>query len=254
MEYNLLMDLAIDLGYELSMSGAETFRVEESVTRLLQAYGVDSDVFSTPNYIMITIRTDDSTPITRMRRIGAHGNNMDSVEKFSNLSRRIVFHKPELRECHQWITDTRNSCRCYSRKMQRLGYFIGAGGFGLFMGGSWMDGLVSAGLGLALRYITWVLQKARLNQIFTNVVASFLLCFSSIALTRAGIGDNVNMIIIGGIMLLIPGIALTNSLRDMISGDIMSGMLRFFDAILVAAAIAAGYILAAQLIGGSLWI
>ena len=69
---------------------------------------------------------------------------------------------------------------------------------------------------------------------------------------RNGLGSNVNKIIIGNIMLLIPGIALTNSLRDMISGDIMSGMLRFLDAVLVAAAIAAGYILAGQLLGGVL--
>ena len=56
MNYNLLTDLAIDLGYELAMSGAETFRVEESMTRLLDAYNVDSDVFAVPNYVMVTIR------------------------------------------------------------------------------------------------------------------------------------------------------------------------------------------------------
>lgn len=93
-----------------------------------------------------------------------------------------------------------------------------------------------------------------MNQIFVNVVASFLVSLAAIALVNGHWGQDANKIIIGNIMLLIPGIALTNSLRDMISGDIMSGMLRFFDAILVAAAIAAGYILAAQLIGGSLWI
>ena len=63
---------------------------------------------------------------------------------------------------------------------------------------------------------------------------------------------DANKIIIGNIMYLIPGIALTNSLRDMVSGDIMSGLLRLFDAVLVAAAIAAGYILAGQLLGGVL--
>ena len=91
---------------------------------------------------------------------------------------------------------------------------------------------------------------AGMNQIFVNAVASFLLSFSAILLVRLGLGQDTNRIIIGNIMLLIPGIALTNSLRDMISGDIMSGMLRFFDAVLVAAAIAAGYIFAAQLLGG----
>ena len=96
MNYNLLMDLAIDLGYELAMSGAETFRVEESVTRLLTAYGVESDVFAIPNYLTITIRDSSGTPISRMRRIGYHGNNMDSVERFSSLSRVLDREKPEL--------------------------------------------------------------------------------------------------------------------------------------------------------------
>ena len=49
MDYITLMDFAIDLGYELAMSGAETFRVEESVSRVLSAYGIVSDVFAIPN-------------------------------------------------------------------------------------------------------------------------------------------------------------------------------------------------------------
>ena len=77
---------------------------------------------------------------------------------------------------------------------------------------------------------------------------------AAITATNLGLGHDPNEIIIGNIMLLIPGIALTNSLRDMISGDIISGLLRFLDAILVAVAIAAGYILAARLLGGALWI
>jgi uncharacterized membrane protein YjjP (DUF1212 family) len=89
-----------------------------------------------------------------------------------------------------------------------------------------------------------------MNQIFINAVSSFFLCVAALWLVPKGIGQDVNKIIIGNIMLLIPGISLTNSLRDMICGDIMTGMLRFFDAVLVAAAIAAGYILAAQLLGG----
>ena len=93
-----------------------------------------------------------------------------------------------------------------------------------------------------------------LNQILINVVATFLVSSSAILSVRAGIGTDANEIIIGNIMLLIPGIALTNSLRDMISGDIISGLLRFLDAILVAAAIAAGYIMSAQFLGGALWI
>ena len=89
MDYNILLDLATDLGYELAMCGAETFRVEESVSRVLSSYGIASEVFAIPNYLIVTVMMEDGTPITRMRRIGSHGNDLDSVEKFSGLSRAV---------------------------------------------------------------------------------------------------------------------------------------------------------------------
>lgn len=65
---------------------------------------------------------------------------------------------------------------------------------------------------------------------------------------RFGLGDSVDMISIGNIMLLIPGVALTNSLRDMFSGNTISGLMRFIEAILLALTIACGFALAASLV------
>ena len=240
MDYNLLMDLATDLGYELAMSGAETFRVEESITRLLGAYGVDSDVFSTPNYILITIRRDDGTPITRMRRIGTHGNNMDTVEKFSNLSRKIVFRKPPLEECHQWIQDTRKSCRCYSRQMQRLGYFIGAGGFGLFMGGTWVDGICAGLCGLLAGVVDNYLDSLKANQFFRTVASAFMMTMLAYVFAAWGISSNPDAVTIGALMLLVPGLLFINAMRDIIYGDINSGVIRIVQVFLVAAALSLG--------------
>ena len=83
MDYNALLEVATNLGYELAMAGAETFRVEESIKRCLNAYGIDCEVFAIPNYLVVSITTQDGQPITRMRRIGHHGNNLDAVEKYS---------------------------------------------------------------------------------------------------------------------------------------------------------------------------
>ena len=240
MNYNLLMDLAIDLGYSLAMSGAETFRVEESVTRLLAAYGVNSDVFAIPNYIMITIRTDDGTPMTRMRRIGYHGNNMDSVEKFSNLSRRIVFYKPELEECHRWLADTRKNCRSYSRDTQYLGYLIGAGGFGLFMGGTWVDGICAGLCGLLVGIVDQYLDNLKANQFFRTIASSFLMALLAYCLCAYGYGRNPDAVTIGALMLLVPGLLFTNAMRDIIYGDINSGVNRIVQVFLIAVALSLG--------------
>ena len=252
MDYNLLMDLAIDLGYALAMSGAETFRVEESVTRLLGAYGVNSDVFAIPNFIMITIRRDDHTPMTRMRRIGYHGNNMDSVEKFSGLSRRIVSETPPLEDAHQWLADTRSQCRSYSRKTQYAAHLLGAGGFGLFMGGTMVDGICAGLCGLLVGVVDNYLDKLKANQFFRTIAASFLMAMLAYAFGAMGIAHNPDAVTIGALMLLVPGLLFTNAMRDIIYGDTNSGVNRIVQVFLVAAALSLGTAVAWH-ISSSLW-
>ena len=240
MNYNLLMDLAIDLGYELAMSGAETFRVEESVTRLLKAYDVESDVFAIPNYIMVTIRRKDGTPVTRMRRIGYHGNNMDSVEKYSGLSRRFVTETPTLEEGHQWLSDARKCCRSYSRKTQYMGHLLGAGGFGLFMGGTMADGICAGLCGLLVGIVDKYLDGLKANQFFRTIASSFLMSMLAYAFGAIGLAPNPDAVTIGALMLLVPGLLFTNAMRDIIYGDTNSGVNRIVQVFLVAAALSLG--------------
>ena len=86
--------------------------------------------------------------------------------------------------------------------------------------------------------------------VFNNVVSSAVLTLLAFLTVKAFPGCEASKIIIGGIMLLMPGVALTNSIRDVISGDIVSGMLRFAEAMIIALAIAAGYILVSVVFGG----
>ena len=68
MNYQLFLDLATELGYRLSRCGAETYRVEESINRILSAYGIPSETYAIPNCMTVTIMTDNDMPLTRMRR------------------------------------------------------------------------------------------------------------------------------------------------------------------------------------------
>ena len=240
MNYILLMDLAIDLGYELAMSGAETFRVEESVTRMLAAYGVDSDVFAIPNYIMITIRRKDGTPITRMRRIGYHGNNMDRVERFNGLSRRFVAERPPLETAHEMLLHTRKTARSYSLKAQYLAHILGAGGFGLFMGGTMIDGFCAGLCGLLIGIVDNYLDSLKANQFFRTIASSFLMATLAYTLGAFGIAHNPDAVTIGALMLLVPGLLFINAMRDIIYGDTNSGVNRIVQVFLVAAALSLG--------------
>ena len=245
-----ILSCALDIGEQMLLCGAEVGRVETAIRLICSAYGCRrTDVFTITSSIVVSVEDADGLHGTQTRRITGTGTDLAKLHRLNDLSRRVCAEKPEADYIR---TQLLQICvrEPYPLWLQALGSGLIAFAFAVFFGGSWMDGLMAAPLGFGLRYLTWILQRSGMNQIFINVVASFLLAVSAMLMTRNGLGDDVNKIIIGNIMLLIPGIALTNSLRDMISGDIMTGMLRFFDAVLVAAAIAAGYILAAQMLGG----
>ena len=240
MDYNALLDLATDLGYELAMAGAETFRVEESISRCLAAYGIQSEVFAIPNYLVVSILTEEGHPITRMRRIGHHGNDLDAVEKFSGLSRAFCNRKPEPNEGIQWFDIVRQNLRQYSMPMQYLGFFLGAGGFALFFGGNLTDALCAGICGMLVGLTNKFLDDRKANQFFRTIASSFLMAMLAYAMGAFGITKNADAVTIGALMILVPGLLFTNAMRDIIYGDTNSGVNRIVQVFLVAMAIALG--------------
>ena len=240
MDYNALLDLATDLGYELAMAGAETFRVEESISRCLAAYGVEAEVFAIPNYLVVSILTEDGQPITRMRRIGHHGNDLDAVEKFSGLSRAFCNRKPDPREGLQWFDLVRQNLRQYPMPMQYLGFFLGAAGFGLFFGCNLTDALCAGICGILVGFVNKYLDDRKANQFFRTIASAFLMATLAYAMGAFGITHNPDAVTIGALMILVPGLLFTNAMRDIIYGDTNSGVNRIVQVFLVAMAIALG--------------
>ena len=240
MEYSKLLDLASDLGYELAMSGAETFRVEESISRILQAYDIDAEVFVIPNCMHISIEPVIGRPLTRMRRIGVHGNDLDAVEKFSSLSRRICAQRPAPEIAAKWLEETRQQRRSYGFAMYMIGHFLGSFGFALLFGGSLADALCSGVCGLLVGIINRLIDNWGGNQFFRIIAAAFPMALLAYGMDALHLSTNTDCVIIGALMLLVPGLLFTNAMRDIIFGDTNSGINRIVQVLLIAVAIALG--------------
>ena len=240
MEYSKLLDLATDLGYELAMCGAETFRVEESITRVLKAYDIDAEVFVIPNCMHISIEPVIGRPLTRMRRIGAHGNDLDAVEKFTGLSRKICAEKPAPEIAAKWLEETKSQRRYYSLPMYLLGNFLGGFGFAFLFGGGVRDGLCAGVCGILVGLINKLMDKVGANQFFRIIAAAFLMALPAYGLGCAGLVPNPDAAVIGALMILVPGLLFTNAMRDIIYGDTNSGINRVVQVLLTALAIALG--------------
>ncbi|MCD8119441.1 MAG: threonine/serine exporter family protein [Lachnospiraceae bacterium] len=240
MDYYTLLDLATDLGYHLAMCGAETFRIEESAKRVLASYGIDAEAFAIPNCLTVSIIAQNGKPLTRMRRIPSHGNDLDGVERYSNLSRRICAEHPEPAVAAEWLSEAERVHVSYSPAMQLAGSALGALGFAVLFGGSLTDSLCAAVCGLVTGLVNLVMDRFHVNVFFRTIIAAFLLALPAYGMDAAGLADNVDAVIIGALMILVPGLLFTNAMRDIIFGDTNSGINRIVQVFLIAAAIALG--------------
>lgn len=238
MEATTLMELVCAIGTKLAMSGAETYRVEESVRRIARAYGKEARVYSIPNTLLVTLVIPNSQPMTQLCRIDHHGTNLEAVERYSNLSRRICAQTPDLQQALQWLEETEATQKHYSLPMELFGYVLVACGFSVFFGGNWMDCLCAGLCGLLLGVLSPILGKT--NTFFQKIICGFAMAILAYGLSALGFTRNVDTCVIGTLMLLVPGLLFTNALRDIIFGDTNSGINRIVEVLLIAAAIALG--------------
>ena len=177
MDYTLLMALVSEIGCRIAMGGAETYRVEESVNRILAAYGVESRVYSVPNSLIITMMIPGQPPMTQLCRMERKGTDLDAVEQYSNLGRRICAQKPDLETAMAWVQDTEKKRKQYKLPMVLLGYALVSWGFSIFFGGGLMDSLCAVACGLLLGIAEYFIEKKHTNLFFRNIVAAFLFSF-----------------------------------------------------------------------------
>ncbi len=242
-ELESVLAAVLDVGEMMLTSGAEVNRVENTIQRMMQAYGCSRvDVFTIPSNIVVSVQTAGDAVLSQTRRIVGFETDMYKIERCNALSRRVCADPPTLQELKNVVEEIKQE-KGYSRLTKFITYGIISAAFSVFFGGTWLDGVAAFVCGLLLYVSVEACGRLKVQRIILNILCSAIVGLGAVLLTSLGIGQSVDKIIIGNIMLLIPGIALTTSVRDMISGDTVSGMLGLCEALIRALAIAAGFAL-----------
>lgn len=121
--------MTVQIGYELAVAGAETYRVEETMRRVIEAYGTEGQAFAIPNCVAVSFVTPNTKPLTIMKRVGYHGNDLERIEKLNALSRRICAEVPDPETAQRWLKETTAAVRSYAVWIYYLGNFMAAAGF-----------------------------------------------------------------------------------------------------------------------------
>lgn len=240
---------AMDVGEGILRCGGEIRRVEDTVTRICRAYGAEHvEVFTITSLILTSVRMPDGSYSSQTRRITHISNDLHRLRLYNEISRDICSCRMDIEEAQRRIRQAKHS-KPYPVWMQYVGAVFGAGGFALFFGGGWSDALAAAVIGCIITLMETFkpsfvsgMAQATISSFVAGVLSELCRCF--------GLCHNMDMVMIGTIMLLIPGMTIGTSIRDMLCGDIATGSLRLTQSLLLACVIALGYGAAMILMGG----
>jgi len=236
-----LLCVALNIGEGMLRSGGEISRVENTVERICLAYGAEYiEVFSITSVIIAAVRMKNGEYSSQVRRVKATSNDLLHLELYNGISRKICNEAPPLSSVNELIEDAKKK-RIYPRWSRFIAAALTSGIFAIFFGGGVIDGLVTSIIG-ALIYIIdreWALSFNKMAKTaFNSFIGGFLACFS----VFIGIAHSAAAIMLGTVILLIPGLAFGTALRNLLCGDLLSGSLEIIRAILTALMIALGYL------------
>lgn len=262
------LELVTRIGEVLLKNGGEIFRVQQTMQLVAKAYGIPGfQVYVLANGLFVSMQEEGRT-ITRpvesgdaagqehlfgqehlasqahlasqVRYVPLSSVHLGRVAAVNNLSREIVAQKYTVEEASRKIEQI-DKLPFTSNAVQTLMSGLGAGAFCILFGGSMLDSAAAFLSGLVLWIFVLFLTARGANKIMVNILASALVTAMGVLFFHLfSFGNSMDMIVIGSIVPLLPGVPLTNSIRDYLNGDYLSGTIRMIDAVLVACCIALG--------------
>lgn len=240
MDEQLLLDIATKIGALLLQNGAETYRVEDSVGYVLNAYDLEEfTALAFPGCIIVSITTRQQVAMNKSVRVSAPKLNIHRIMQLNSLCRYISTEHPDL----IFVVDQLNEILeipTYPNHWNQIANVMAATSFSFFFGGSLTEASIAGVIGALIHITSGEMKRFRMNSFSTTIINSFLIAVIALFFSRLRSDISYTPIIIGCFMLLVPGVAITNSARDFIAGDYLSGTIRLSEALLVATSIALG--------------
>lgn len=239
--YRLLMDTALLAGKIMLQSGAETYRVEDTICRILHTSGLETaETFATVTGLFVTLADPSIDAITKITRVSEKQTNLSQVYEVNDVSRRLCCGVISVEEAYQELLRIKDK-KEYPNSMVYVGIIMTSSFFTLLLGGGILASALAAINGLWIVACRHIAGRVKLNNFITDMLSSFIIAVAT--MLYAHVLDNsviVEIIIVGSIMPLVPGVAITNAIRDTLQGDYLSGGSRAIEAFVIAACVAVG--------------
>lgn len=235
-----IMDVSLLAGKIMLENGAETYRVEDTMMRIALSYGIDeSHSFVTPTGIMFSIETEEPTK-TKLVRISRRTTDLYKVSAVNAVSRKISAGDLTVAQAYQELKAIQKAPMFFSFSMQVAAAALTSGCFVILLKGSW-DNTIPAMISGALAYFLLLKVAAAVpTMFFSEFIAALAGGLAAHFLYQIGLGSELDRIIVGTLIPLVPGLLITNAVRDLMAGHFISGLAKGAEAVFTALAIGTG--------------
>lgn len=239
MESNEILNVAGYAGKILLESGAEAYRVEETMVKICESFGVeDAQSYVTTTGVMMSI-THRNQNYAKISRIQKRGVDLHKIDAINDLSRTIQLRGLDIVNVKDALYQIDHEKR-YGYKTTLLFSALSAFGFAGFFKGSLKDALVAFVIGMLIKWVSLGMEKSDVNAFFNHAISAGVAALCALIAIHFELANSLDIVIISSIMLLVPGLAITNAIRDTVAGDYLAGISRGAEAFLIAIAIAVG--------------
>lgn len=250
-----ILEIASRAGRLVLENGGETYRAEETMNRAALSLGaVVSESFVTPTVVMLSVQDNDKKTETIIHRVKKREINLGKIGSINALSRKISSRAecPGRTECPgkagfyttgkqiSYVLSRIENSPVYPVKLQVLFYGLVPLFFSLIFDGTLKDCLGAFVSGCCLRGVMFLLSRFNFPSFISTLTEGFFVSFCIRVASCIHIVDNPEISSISVLMVLVPGLAIVNAIRDIIAGDLVAGLARGAEAFIVAAALSFG--------------
>jgi len=222
-------------------NGGETYRVEETITRMGHAFGFDEvESFAVPSGIFISYRKKDGSIETAVKRVSRKGTDLTRVDAVNAVSRRM---EAEHLSCEEVMALLRE-IETRPPKITKLGLTaavaMSAAGWAIMFDGGVADCLVACIVTFLSQGLAFALDRAGMRSFVSTLFGSFLCTILPMLFNHFTGLLAVESAVAACLMPLLPGLAMTNAVQDTLRGDMVSGISSATSALLTASMLAGG--------------
>ncbi len=239
METKNVLDIALSSGYILLSNGAEAYRVEETIERICSAYMLQCECITTANGVFVSVQDNNGEKVTSLRKVKNPTVDLYKIELINTFARNIQNSNITYQEAVKKLKEIENAPK-FSFPVRIFAACMTSFVYSMFFNGTIYDSIVSAAVSIGIYFMMDKISRLGFFQFFEFFFSGFLIGMVSMMAQALFPYVSEQNIITGAIMILLPGVPLTNGIKDIIYGDFTSGLIKVGEALLIVVAIGAG--------------